>query len=68
MILSLSSLSLSFCFCITCVFCFYFKSVWFLCFALINMFLFGYFSVLLCFVFHTKIKNKKKLKNQKDGH
>ena len=31
---------------------------------LFNMLLFGYFSVLLCFVFHIKIK--KKLKNQKN--
>ena len=32
---------------------------------LFNMFLFGYFFVLLCFVFHIKIKIKK-LKNQKN--
>ena len=55
-------LSSLFCFCITCVFCFYFESLQFLCFALSNMFLRGYFSVLLCFVFHII----KKLKNQKN--
>ena len=31
---------------------------------MLNMFLFGYFSILLCFVFDIKIK--KKMKNQKN--
>ena len=48
-----------------CVLLSSFESVQFLCFTLFNMFLFGYFSVLLSFVFHIKIK-KKKLKNQKN--
>ena len=42
---------------------FWVNLVFMLC--LFNMFLFGYFSVLLCFVLHIKIF-KKKLKNQKN--
>ena len=44
-----------------CVLFLSFESVWFLCFVLFNMFLFSYFSVLLCFVFDIK----KKIKNWK---
>ena len=47
-----------------CVLFLSFESVWFLCFVLFNMFLFSYFSVLLCFVFYIK-KNWKIGKIQK---
>ena len=62
-ILSLSSLSLCFCFCIIYVFCFYFESIWFLCFALFNMFLFV-FNFVFFFVFFFYIK-KIKIKIEK---
>ena len=55
---------LSSCFCLLHYLCVFllFWVILVLCSTLFNMFLFGYFSVLLCFVFHIK----KKLKNQKN--
>ena len=63
---SVTFLSLSFCFsmCITYVFAFKFWVSLVFMLWLFNIYLFGNFSVLLCFVFHKKIK--KKLKNQKN--
>ena len=49
--------------------CFHASASFFHAFMLFHMFLFGHFSILLCFVFHIKvkkIKKIKKLKNQKN--
>ena len=62
----LLSLPFLFLFLHSCVFCFIVlgQSSFMHCFVLCNMFLFGYFSVLLYFVFHIKI-NKKIEKSEK---